>query len=207
MMGEIYPKIIGIILAAGALTTAVLGQETPRQTVDMPGPAARSPGGLYDVELLAVTGSYSYSRVAVPDEASGGDDILATTLIGLNFSWNRFVTSQVTFGGSLGFSDVIQTMSRAVLVENDQFWFGPRAGYYWGGRTSRLLPYAAAECDFLAARHDKASSILGFKAGGGIIFRPYAGFGIVLDISYRETTMQTDIAGAAVNLGLAGIIF
>jgi hypothetical protein len=201
--GQRLVLIIGIVLTVWTLSAAARGQETSQS----PGVSVPVPGGLYDMELISVMGSYYHSQVAVPDEQSGSDYRLKTTLIGVNASWNRFVTAQVTFGGSLGFSDMIQKTSRGAQSENDQFWFGPRIAYYRGSRAGRWWPYMAAECNFLAARHDDAREpILGFKAGGGIVFRPWPGFGIVLDASYRETTLKTDIAAFSFDLGLAGII-
>ena len=195
-------------LALLAITTVGYAEGLAAPPTDAAASLTPPNGSLYKTELISGAGSYSYSRVAVQDELSGSEYILATTRIGLNVSWSRFVTAHTTFGGSLSSSDLIQKISHTVLTEDDQFWFGPRIGYYWGDRATRFLPYAAAECDFLAHQHDAAKEpVIGFKLGGGVIVRPYPGFGIVLDVSYRKTTMKSDLNAIVFDLGLAGLIF
>lgn len=201
--GQLGAAFLGALLALGLRSAPARGQDPAVQPTD----SVAVPGGLYDLELITVAGSFHRSETAVAVEPTGSEYQLTTTVVGVSTSFNRFVLPHIAFGGGLGYSEFIQRTSLGGSYRSSEFSFGPRIARYWGARDDRLWPYAAAEAIFLAAHHDDARKpVLGAKVGGGIVCRPWPGFGIVLDASFWQTTLRSDGGMFAIELGLAGII-
>jgi hypothetical protein len=82
--------------------------------------------------------------------------------------------------------------------------FGPRVAYYYGKKSSKVMPFAAFEFDLISSDFYSDNAM---RIGGGVLLQPKPHLGISIGLDYVKFGDEEDATNIISILGLTGIIY
>jgi hypothetical protein len=202
---------LGMIVVALLSLGSALNAEDTIVVPASPQPAAVS-NSLRGATLASGIGSFSYSRQKATDWFWGGTYTETILLYGFDVRFDRLLLDHVSLGCALSFLEMSSTISGSRYYDGHssigQMGIGPRLAYYFGERTSTLLPYAAGEFDILAAMGSgSGSGSNAIKAGAGVIYQLRSRVGVSVELNYVRYSDQHDVTNIVGQAGLVALLY
>jgi opacity protein-like surface antigen len=203
--------ILGMVVIASFSLVGVLRAEDTiaMRSASPSGPVSNSLRGSI---LVSGTGNFSYSRQKLTDWGWQGSYTQTTLMYGFDVRFDRPLLDHLALGCALSFMEMSSSISGSRFSDGRTsvglMGIGPRLAYYWGDRTSTLLPYAAGEFDVFAAMGSgSGSGSNAIKAGAGVIYQLRQRVGISVEVNYYSYSNQHDITNIVGQAGLVAVLY
>lgn len=156
--------------------------------------------GLKGFDIISINGNFSY--FSYYDWIHYKHTV---TSIAVNLGWSQFMYQNTAIGVNVSYNRLSNTAfyENTKSTSSDSYtMFGPKAGYYFGTRASKYIPFIAVEYDFYVG---KLTNYQEKRAGVGCIFQVKPKIGISFGADYIIN--KADNMNIQASLGLVGLLY